>query len=242
MVTYEPGSSLAHSFDPRAKLAFQVGFAAAAFAYISPRGLAASTLLALAVLAASGLSPLRALAAFRFPILLLAFAPFFAAVRLGPPWVDLGAAADSARLAYRVVPVLLVSAAYVRTTPVRESRAALQRIVPGKAGRVLGAGVAITIRFFPVVLADLRRVRAASAARLGTERPLRDRMRVVVLSGLDRAFDRADRLALALRARCFSWNATLPALAFRPRDAALCVLAVALALSPLAETVHEFVI
>jgi len=233
MVSYEPESSLAHGFDPRAKLAFQVAFAAAAFAHASPAGLAASTALALAVLAASGLSPVRALWSFRVPLLLLAFAPVFAAVRLGPPWVDLGAAADSARLASRVVPVFLVSAAYVRTTPVRASRAALQRVVPGKAGRVLGAGVAITIRFFPVVLADLRRIREASAARLGDERPLRDRMRLVALAGIQRAFGRADRLAVALRARCFSWNATLPALAFRRRDAALCLLALALALSPL---------
>jgi len=93
--------------------------------------------------------------------------------------------------------------------------------------------VAVTIRFFPVVLADLRRIREASAARLGDERPLRDRMRTVALAGIQRAFGRADRLAVALRARCFSWNATLPALAFRRRDAALCLLALALALSPL---------
>ncbi|WP_121820934.1 energy-coupling factor transporter transmembrane component T family protein [Halostella salina] len=233
MVSYEPGSSLAHGFDPRAKLAFQVAFAAAAFAHASPAGLAASTMLALAVLVAAELSPLRALWSFRFPLLLLAAAPALAAVKLGPPWLDPAAALDSARLAYRVVPVFLVSAAYVRTTPVRASRAALQRVVPGKAGRVLGAGVAITIRFFPVVLADLRRIREASAARLGDERSLRDRMRLVTLAGIQRAFGRADRLAVALRARCFSWNATLPALAFRRRDAALCLLAFALALSPL---------
>jgi biotin transport system permease protein len=233
MVTYEPGSSLAHGFDPRAKLAFQGGFAAAAFAHTSVRGLAAVTLLALAALAAARLSPLRALAAFRFPLVLLAVAPVFAAVRLGPPWVDPAAAIESARTSYRVVPVLLVSAAYVRTTPVRESRAALQRLVPGKAGRVLGAGVAIVIRFFPVLLADLRRIREAMAARLGAERPLRDRMRIVALSGITRAFDRADRLALALRARCFAWNPTLPALAFRRRDGALVVLSLALAFSSL---------
>jgi biotin transport system permease protein len=131
------------------------------------------------------------------------------------------------------VPVLLVSAAYVRTTPVRESRAALQRLVPGKAGRVLGAGVAIVIRFFPVLLADLRRIREAIAARLGEKRPLRGRMRIVALSGVTRAFDRADRLSLALRARCFAWNPTLPSLAFRRRDGALVVLSLALAFSSL---------
>ncbi|WP_135535245.1 MULTISPECIES: energy-coupling factor transporter transmembrane protein EcfT [Halostella] len=233
MVTYEPGSSLAHGFDPRAKLAFQGGFAAAAFTHVSVRGLAAATLLALAVLATARLSLRRVLAAFRFPLVLLALAPVFAAIQVGPPWIDLDAAVESARLSYRVVPVLLVSAAYVRSTPVRESRAALQRLVPGKPGRVLGAGVAIVIRFFPVLVADLRRIRAAMTARLGGERPLSDRMRIVALGGVERAFDRADRLALALRARCFAWNPTLPALAFRRRDGALCLASAALALSSL---------
>jgi len=230
-VTYEPGSSLAHGFDPRAKLAFQVGFAAAAFAHASVRGLAAVTLLSLVALTAARLSPLRALADFRYALVLLVLAPVTAAIRLGPPWIDPSAAIGPARASYRVVPVLLVSAAYVRTTPVRESRAAIQRVVPGKAGRVLGAGTAIAVRFFPVLLADLRRIREAMAARLGEERPLRDRMQIVALSGVTRAFDRADRLALALRARCFAWNPTLPALAFRRRDGALIVLSLALAVS-----------
>jgi biotin transport system permease protein len=233
VVTYEPGSSLAHEFDPRAKLAFQIGFAVAAFGRGTLSGLAAVTLVALAALAAARLSPLRALVAFRFPLLLLALSPVFAAVRLGPPWLDFGAAVDPALASYRVVPVLLVSAAYVRTTPVRESRAALQRVVPGKAGRVLGAGTAVAVCFFPVLLADLRRIREAMAARLGDERALRERMRVIALAGVTRAFDRADRLSLALRARCFAWNPTLPALRFRRRDAALCVIAGFLALSPL---------
>ena len=233
MVTYEPGSSIAHGFDPRAKLAFQIGFAVAAFGRESVPGLAAVTLVALAALAAARLSPVRALVAFRFPILLLALSPVFAAVRLGPPWVDFGAAVDPALASYRVVPILLVSAAYVRTTPVRDSRAALQRVVPGKAGRVLGAGTAVAVRFFPVLLADLRRIREAMAARLGDERPLRDRMRMIALAGVTRAFDRADRLSLALRARCFAWNPTLPALRFRRRDAVLSLVAGLLALSPL---------
>lgn len=233
MVTYEPGSSLAHSFDPRAKLAFQLGFAVAAFGRGSVPGLAAVTIVALAALAAARLSPVRALVAFRFPLLLLALSPVFAAVRLGSPWVDPAAAVDPALASYRVVPILLVSAAYVRTTPVRESRAALQRVVPGKAGRVLGAGTAIAVRFFPVLLADLRRIREAMTARLGDERPLRDRMRMIALAGVTRAFDRADRLSLALRARCFAWNPTLPALRFRRRDVALSLAAGLLTLSPL---------
>jgi biotin transport system permease protein len=38
------------------------------------------------------------------------------------------------------------------------------------------------------------------------------------VTGLRRVFFRSDRLALALRARCFSWNPTLPPLAFSRLD------------------------
>jgi biotin transport system permease protein len=43
-------------------------------------------------------------------------------------------------------------------------------------------------------------------------------MQVVGAAGLRRAFARSDRLALAMQARCFSWNATLPKLRFERRD------------------------
>jgi biotin transport system permease protein len=57
-------------------------------------------------------------------------------------------------------------------------------------------------------------------------------MRLVATAGLRRAFARADRLALALRARCFAWNPTLPALGFGSVD--YLVLAGSLALAAVA--------
>ena len=53
-LSYVPGDSLAHEVDPRAKLLVQVGFAAAAYAYTAPRGLAALTVVAVACLWLSG--------------------------------------------------------------------------------------------------------------------------------------------------------------------------------------------
>jgi biotin transport system permease protein len=50
-------------------------------------------------------------------------------------------------------------------------------------------------------------------ARLGEERSLSERIRIVATASLRRAFDRSDTLALALGARCFAWNPTLPRLA-----------------------------
>ncbi|UPV75670.1 energy-coupling factor transporter transmembrane protein EcfT [Halorussus limi] len=227
-LSYRPGDSLAHRLDPRSKLGFQVAFALAAFAHTTPRGLLALTAVVGGVLGASGLSAREALAEYRFVFPFLLASPLFSAATLGPPWVRWSAGFDTLLASYRVVLVLLVSAAYLRTTPVRDSRAAIQRLVPGRVGRLLGTGVGFVFRFLPVLQADLRRIRDASAARLGDQRGLVARMRLVGVSGLARALSRADRFALALRARCFAWNPTLPPLSFSRADLPVVAASVAL--------------
>jgi biotin transport system permease protein len=218
VLSYEPGDSLAHRLDPRAKLAVQVGFALAAFAHTTPRGLAILTGLAGVVLAAASASPIVALAEARYALPFLIAGPAIAALTVGPPWIALSQAVAPALASYRVLIVLVVSVAYVRTTRVRDSRAAVQSLVPGRPGRFLAVGVALVFRFLPVLLADLSRTRAAMRARLGSERGLVDRMTIVTSAGVRRAFGRADRLGVALRARCFAWNPTLPHLRLARRD------------------------
>lgn len=228
MLTYAPGDSFAHRLDPRSKLLVQFGFAAAAFAHTTPRGLAALTAVVAVALAVARLSPLTALAEYRALLPFLLAGPLVAALSLDPPWVVPSDAVAPALASYRLALVFLVAAAFVRTTPVRETRAAIQLVVPGRAGRALGVGVGLVLRFLPLLRRDLRSIREASLARLGDRRPVRERMRLVATAGLNRAFGRADRLALALRARCFAWNPTLPALAFAPRDAPAVALGVGL--------------
>ena len=221
MLSYRPGGSVVHGLDPRTKLLGQAAFAAAAFAYTTPRGLVGLTLVAGAFLAAGRLSPVRALRGYRPALPFLAAGPLVSVVEVGA-WsvgIDPEAAIDPLLASYRVLLILLVSAVYLHTTPVRDSRAAIQRLVPGRPGRLLGVGVGLVFRFLPLLRADLRRVRAAAAVRLGSERPLRERMATVGSAGIRRALGRSDRLALALRARCFAWNPTLPELRFGRTDA-----------------------
>lgn len=218
MLTYRPGETLSHRSDPRTKLVAQGAFASAAFAQTTPEGLAALSVVAAAFLAAGRVSLRWALHELRYVLPFLVAAPVVSAIVLGPPWVDLAAARTPALAAYRTLLVLIVAAAYVRTTPIRETRAAIQRHVPGRPGQFLGAGTALVARYLPLLLADVRRLREAAWTRLGTERPLHDRVGIVAVGGLNRAFERADRLSLALRARCFSWNPTLPALRFGRHD------------------------
>ncbi|ELZ21628.1 energy-coupling factor transporter transmembrane component T family protein [Natrinema limicola] len=231
MLTYEPDESLAHRLDPRAKLAVQIGFAATALAHTTPRALIAFSVLTAVAMATARLSLRRTLVSYRLALVVLALAPLLAGVTVGPPWFDRLAAVASGLASYRVLLILLVSAAYVRSTPVRHSRAAIQRTIPGKPGQLLGVGVALVFRFLPVLRGDLRTIREAMAARLGTERSVVDRASTVGMLGVTRAFDRADRLSLALRARCFAWNPTLPALAFSRVDYPVLGLAVVLAVS-----------
>jgi biotin transport system permease protein len=218
VLAYESSDSVVHRLDPRTKLAVQIGFAFAAFSHTTPSGLAVLTIFAAVVLASARVSPLGAVWEVRYALPFLLAGPVVAAVTLGPPWVVFREAVVPVFSSYRTLLVLFVSVAYVKTTPVRDSRAAVQRIVPGKPGRILGVGVALVFRFLPVLLADLSRARAAMQARLGTERSLPTRMKIVAISGIRRAFARADRLGLALRARCFAWNPTLPELRFSRMD------------------------
>ncbi|WP_435146894.1 energy-coupling factor transporter transmembrane component T family protein [Halobaculum sp. P14] len=218
MLSYDPGDSVGHRLDPRTKLVAQSCVVVAAFAHTTPRGLAALTVVVAAALAACRLSPPDALAEFRAVLPFLLVGPALESLRLSAPWVVPADAVPPLLASYRTVLLLALAAAYVRTTPVRDSEAAVAWLVPGRPGRFLAVGVSLVFRFLPVLQADVRRVRSAMQARLGTERPVRDRVRIVGVAGLRRALGRADSLALALRARCLSWNPTPPPLRLRRAD------------------------
>lgn len=218
MLRYDPGETVVHGLDPRTKLAFQGAFTAAAFAHTDPRGLAALTGLTVLVLLAARLRPRAVVADLRFVLPFLVAAPVLEGLVLGSPWFSLAEARFPALASYRVLLILFVSAAYVNTTPGRESRAAVQWLVPGRPGQFLGVGIGLVFRFLPVLRRDAARAREALHARLGEARPLHERMRIVATVSLRRAFDRADTLALALSARCFAWNPTLPRLALGRTD------------------------
>ena len=216
-LSYVPSDSLAHRLDPRSKLLVQAGFAAAAYAYTTPRGLAVLTLLAVGFLRLAGGSA-RDLWTYRFALPVLFLAPLVAGATLGAPWFRVERAAATGLASYRVLLILVVAAGYVRSTPVRASRAAIQRSVPGKPGQFLGVGVALVFRFLPLLTRDLSAAREAIHARGGDALPVRERMRLVAVAGLNRALGRADRLGTALNARCFAWNPTLPRLTLGHAD------------------------
>ncbi len=233
MLTYTPGETVVHRLDPRTKLLFQFGFAIAAFGTPTLPRLVGLFVIALCCLFLAGLSVRRALRAYWFVLLVLAFGPVIAAITLGPPWVRLDRAADSLRSVVRIIPILLVSAAYIHATPVRETRAAVQHTIPGRPGQLLGVGVALTFRYVPVLRSDLQQIWDATRARGGDSRPVREQAGRVATLALARTLNRSEQLSVALQTRCFAWNPTLPRLSFSRLDYVVVAVAFLLAASPL---------
>jgi len=228
MIGYAEGETLVHRLDPRTKLFVQAAIAVAAFAHTTPRGLVTLSTIVLGVCWLSATPVARSLRSYRAFLPFLLAGPLVGGATFGAPWFVPADAVTPALASYRVLLLLLVSTAYLRTTRVRESRAAVQRLLPGRAGVVLGAGVGFVLRFLPLLRHDLSTIRAAMDARLGAERSLRERIRLIGVTGLRRVFARADRFALALQARCFAWNPTLPRLDPTWRDAPAAAVGVAL--------------
>ena len=218
MIAYSAGDTFVHRLDPRTKLFVQAAVAVAAFAHTTPRGLLALSAFVLGVCWLAATPLLDSLRTYRAFLPFLVAAPLVEGATLGAPWFVPTDAVTPALASYRVVLLLLVSTAYIRTTRVRESRAAIQWLLPGRVGVVLGAGVGFVLRFLPLLRDDLSSIRAAMDARLGSTRSLHERIRLVGVTGLRRVFARADRFALALQARCFAWNPTLPPLNATWRD------------------------
>lgn len=233
MITYSHDRTIFHDLDPRSKLLAQAGFAIAVFTQTDPVILGTFTIVALGILQAGGLGPVQVLRAYWIVLVILGMAPFFAMLTVGSPWVVPERGLASVLAGYQVILVLFVSAAYVRTTPLRETRAAIQRHVPGKLGQLLGVGITLTFRFFPVMLRDLRTAKDAIEVRSGNGISVIHRLRLIAFVGIRRAMERAQTLSLALRARCFAWNPTLPALAFSWRDYPVIGFALLLGISPL---------
>ena len=235
MLTYTPGDTIVHRLDPRTKLGFQFAFALVAFTTATLPRLAGLLAVGVSCVYLAGTTVSAVVRAYWAVLAVLALGPLIAAVSLGPPWVEVGPAVESLRSVARIVPLLFVSTAYITATPVRDTRAAIQRTVPGRPGQLIGVGVALTFRFVPVLRADLRRVRDAVRARGGETRSFRERSQRLTTLMVVRALRRSDRLSLALQARCFAWNPTLPRLQFGRLDLPVWLLSVGLVALAFAE-------
>lgn len=204
--------------DPRSKILVQIAVVAAAYAHTEPLPLLLLTIGTVAFLRVGGLTVISTLWEFRAVAVFLAIAPFLAAVTPRFPFLILADGIETTLASYRVLLLVLISVAIVRTTTPREAEAAVRWGLPGKIGRVIGLGVGLVFRFLPVIRAEAIRTKRAITLRGGAGRPLHERMRLVGMVTFIRLLNRADRIDQAMRVRCLAWNASIPRLTFSRID------------------------
>ncbi len=129
---------------------------------------------------------------------------------------------SGAEVALRLLFVFFLGAILVATTPSAEVKAGVEwflRPIPGVPAARIGTMLGLMVRLVPLVFAEIEASREAQEARAVALRrnPLR-RILCLALPALRRIVLRADRLALAMEARCYRDERTPRRLEAGPRD------------------------
>jgi biotin transport system permease protein len=226
---FRPGSSVLHGLDVRFKLLFLVlislsSLKACAFA------LSVLTLMLVAALGHARLSLKSVLKSFRYVFVLLAF--IFLARALSTPGsavIEFNAVSmtrkglyDGALVCWRLIIVVLTGLAFISTTRPSEIKAAVEWLLnpfPFIPSKRIATMMSLVVRFIPVVFDQARETADAQRARgVDNRKNPVYRLKKLSIPLMRRTFDRADKLALAMDARCYSENRTDPGLCARLRD------------------------
>ena len=198
-----------YRLDPRTKLGLQLAVVVVAFGKTEPIPLLILSGAIGGILVHSNMSISDLLADLRYLIAFLSIAPILGALQLGAPWVDLHGAIQPGLAAFRVLLLVIVGIAIVRTTPTRELQAAIWWMIPGKPGRAIALGVSLVLHFLPIIRREVVQTRQAIALRGGDRRPLHEQLRLIGIVVIVRLLERTDRVSNAMKARCLSWNPTV---------------------------------
>lgn len=135
--------------------------------------------------------------------------------------------ADGALICWRLLIVAVAGSLFLATTRSSQVKAAVEwifspvRIIPGKRIAVM---VAILMRFLPLILKQAKETADAQRARgIESRKNPVYRMKKLVVPLLRRVLNDADRLALAMSARCYSETRTDPLLFASRRDLSVLV-------------------
>lgn len=143
--------------------------------------------------------------------------------------------ADGALVCWRLAGVVTAGLLFVHTTRSAQIRSAVVRIldpVPLIPARRVGTMIALLIRFIPVILNQARETSDALNARgLEARKNPATRLAIMAVALLRNVFRDADRLVVAMEARCYSENPTMPEFSAVRRDWAALMAAASLALS-----------
>jgi energy-coupling factor transporter transmembrane protein EcfT len=221
--SFQPGTSLLHRLDVRFKLLFLIlislislggGFA----------GLGILSGLVTALIIHSRLplkSAFKEVRFFLFFLLLILVArmlttPGTAIIEIKSIAISRAGLMSGVLICWRLVIIALLGFLFVLTTPSSEIKAAVEwflnpaAFIPGKR---IATMMGLIARFIPVILNQAKETAEAQRARCVEYRrnPLYRLMRLGVPL-IRRTFEQADRLIIAMEARCYSENRTDPAL------------------------------
>jgi energy-coupling factor transporter transmembrane protein EcfT len=140
----------------------------------------------------------------------------------GPVAVTREGLREGTLICLRLVLVFSVGAAFIATTRSSEIKAGVQwflKPVPGVPAERVATMLGLVARFMPVILEQAARTSDAQRARASENRrnPVR-RLTAFGIPFLRRTFETADKLAVAMEARCYSEKRTDPDLAAGRRD------------------------
>jgi energy-coupling factor transporter transmembrane protein EcfT len=221
--SFKPGSSLLHRLDVRFKIVFLIlislsslsgGFA----------GLGILTGLLITLVFHSRLpikSGLKELRFFLFLLLLIlvtrmVVTPGAALIEINSFAITRPGLVSGLIICWRLTTVVLIGFLFVFTTPPSEIKAAVQwflkpfGFVPGKR---IATMMGLIARFVPVILSQANETLEAQRARCADNRrnPLNRLIRLGIPL-IRRTFAQADKLAVAMEARCYDENRTDPEL------------------------------
>ena len=237
------------SCDARIKLACLVVFVIAALHARSALALGMCAAVAIALAAAARMRPREAVRVLRplWPILVITVGMQVlylqqgdVLMRIGPVAITVGALAESARMVVSLFAIMLVSVVFMRVTSTEELMRTLRWLLAplqmlGMRIDAFMLSLSVAFRFVPVLVGEFRQLKRAQEARCtrfdgGVRQRLAAYMRLFAPL-LRSSYRRADMLAEAFVARCFSCgvrSTTLRASRIGTRDFALLLGTVAL--------------
>lgn len=219
-IGFNPGRSLLHRLDPRTKLAMLMGLSVVcAWSDLAFLLILSVTLMVLSHAANLKLMPL--LREIRYFLFFLLFVFCVRAVSFGDRWMpvlDWPSAVEGLLVCWRLLVVVFMGILLMATTRISHIRAALVwflRPIPLVDEKMLATMVGLVVRFLPVILFQASEISDAQRAR-GIEQRKNPLVRLIKFSIplFRRVFFCADELTMAMQARSYSEQRTLPDLSF----------------------------
>ena len=222
-LSFQPGTSLLHKLDVRFKLLFVILISLVSLSG-GFSGLGILTGLITALIIHCRLPLKSGFREFRFFLIFLVLilvarmltTPGAALIEINTITITRAGLMSGVLICWRLVIIALVGYLFVFTTPSSEIKAAVEWFLKPAAfipGKRIATMMGLIARFIPVILNQAKETAEAQRARCVENR--KNPFYRIVRLGIPlirRTFEQADRLVMAMEARCYSENRTDPAL------------------------------